>query len=143
MTEIVLRPRLNADPEIITSQRYLSRDKKNGMNKLVTKMCKKYGFLKETDEFDSESLLAKVVFVLTQVIYTLLTILHPPLLFKSYYLSCVFLVFVFTTAVWNGASYYIEILSTRYNLKYVAIEAKAEKERKESESVGSSQDGHD
>ena len=33
--------------------------------------------------------------------------------------------------------------STRYNLKYVAIEAKAEKERKESESVGSSQDGHD
>jgi len=45
-------------------------------------------------------------------------------------------------AVWNGASYYIEIFSTRYNLKYVAIEAKAEKERKESESVGSSQDGN-
>merc|ERR1719273_2134755 len=113
------------------------------MNKMVTKMCKKYGFLEESAQFDPESVLAKVVFVLSQVVYTILTILHPPLLFKSYYLSCVFLVFVFTTAVWNGASYYIEIFSTRYNLKYVAIEAKAEKERKESESVGSSQDGHD
>jgi hypothetical protein len=143
MTEVVLHQRLAADPEIITSQRYLSRDKKNGMNKMVTKMCKKYGFLEESAQFDPESVLAKVVFVLSQVVYTILTILHPPLLFKSYYLSCVFLVFVFTTAVWNGASYYIEIFSTRYNLKYVAIEAKAEKERKESESVGSSQDGHD
>ena len=72
-------------------------------------MCKKYGYLEETAQFDSESTLAKGVFVLSQVIYTILTILHPPLLFKSYYLSCVFLVFVFTMAVWNGASYYIEI----------------------------------
>merc|ERR1711997_1211539 len=90
-----------------------------------------------------ESVLAKVVFVLSQVVYTILTILHPPLLFKSYYLSCVFLVFVFTTAVWNGASYYIEIFSTRYNLKYVVKESKSDKERKESESVGSSKDGDD
>merc|ERR1712109_400371 len=141
MTEIVLRQRLEADPEIITSQRYLSRDKKNGINKLVTKMCKKYGYLEETAQFDSESTLAKGVFVLSQVIYTILTILHPPILFKSYYLSCVFLVFVFTMAVWNGASYYIEIFSTRYNLKYVVKEIKPEKERKESESVGSSKDG--
>jgi len=142
MTEVVLHQRLEADQEIITSQRYLTRDKKNGITKFATKMCKKYGFMEESAQFDPESMLAKVVFVLSQVVYTLLTILHPPLLFKSYYLSCVFLVFVFTTAVWNGASYYIEIFSTRYNLKYVAIEAKAKKERTESESVGSSQDGH-
>merc|ERR1739844_535863 len=95
----------------------------------------------ETAQFDSESTLAKGVFVLSQVIYTILTILHPPLLFKSYYLSCVFLVFVFTMAVWNGASYYIEIFSTRYNLKYVIKEVKDNKERKESESVSSSKDG--
>jgi len=141
MTEVVLRQRLAADPEIITSQRYLSRDRKNGINKFVTKLCKKHGFLKENEVIDSESILAKNVFVLSQVIYTLLTIIHPPILFKSYYLSCLFLVFVFTMAVWNGASYYIEIFSTRYNLKYVVKETKPDKERKESESVSSSKDG--
>ena len=109
ISEVVLRQRLAADPEIITSQRYLSRDRKNGINKFVTKLCKKHGFLKENEVIDSESILAKNVFVLSQVIYTLLTIIHPPILFKSYYLSCLFLVFVFTMAVWNGASYYIEI----------------------------------
>ena len=87
----------------------MSRDRKNGINKFVTKLCKKHGFLKENEVIDSESILAKNVFVLSQVIYTLLTIIHPPILFKSYYLSCLFLVFVFTMAVWNGASYYIEI----------------------------------
>ena len=64
-SEVVLHQRLAADPEIITSQRYLSRDKKNGMNKMVTKMCKKYGFLEESAQFDPESVLAKVVFVRT------------------------------------------------------------------------------
>ena len=69
-SEVVLHQRLAADPEIITSQRYLSRDKKNGMNKMVTKMCKKYGFLEESAQFDPESVLAKVVFVRTHHMFS-------------------------------------------------------------------------
>ena len=107
--EIILRPRLDSDLEIITSQRYLARDKKNSFNKAVSKWCRKHGYLEADQSFDSETTLAKVVFVVTQCLYQLVTMLHPPLLFNSYYLSCVYLVFVFTWAVWNGASYYIEI----------------------------------
>lgn len=131
LTEIILRPTLNSDLDIITSQRYLARDKKNAMNKGLKKFCRSYGFLGQNEEFDSESLLAKVAFVVTQILYTLVTILHPPLLFKSYYLSCVYLVVIFTMAVWNGASYYIEIFSTRYNLKFVS-KPEINSERKES-----------
>ena len=95
-TEIVLKSRLDADQEIITSIRYLTRDKKYSLNKILKKFCQKHGFLGANEDFDSESGLAKSVFVISQVVYTIVTILHPPILFSSYYLSCVFLVCVFT-----------------------------------------------
>lgn len=119
ITEVALRQRLEADKEIITSQRHLARDVKNPVNKLVTKICRKYGWIGKEDGFDPETLMAKIVFVVAQLSYTLLTIVHPPILFKSYYLSCFYLVTIFTMAVWNGASYYIEVFSKRYNLKFV------------------------
>ena len=82
-SEVVLHQRLAADPEIITSQRYLSRDKKNGMNKMVTKMCKKYGFLEESAQFDPESVLAKVVFVRTHHMFS--RILNYFLFVRNYF----------------------------------------------------------
>ena len=82
-SEVVLHQRLAADPEIITSQRYLSRDKKNGMNKMVTKMCKKYGFLEESAQFDPESVLAKVVFVRTHHMFSLILNFLFPLISKK------------------------------------------------------------
>jgi hypothetical protein len=113
ISEVVLKTRLAADPEIVTSQRFLAKDTKNPVVKLVLKFCRKHGFLQPNQGFEPETILAKIIFVVSQVVYTFVTILHPPLLFNSYYLSCVFLVTVFTMAVWNGASYYIEVFSKR------------------------------
>ena len=33
------------------------------------------------------------------------------------------LVFLYVTAIWNGASYYIEVFSKRYNAKFDSKEA--------------------
>lgn len=159
MTEVILKSRLDADPEIVTSQRYLARDSKNSANRymsclkkalsgeitldyyrLVTKICRKYGYLGPTEEFEPETILSKVVFVVSQMVYTLVTILHPPILYRSYYLSCAFLVIIFTMAVWNGASYYIEVFSKRYNLKFVE---KSLDERKESAASSVIVDDHE
>ena len=131
-TEVVLKSRLDADQDLITSIRYLTRDKKYSLNKILKKFCQKHGYLGPNEDFDSESVLAKTVFVVSQVIYTVVTILHPPILFTSYYLSCVFLICVFTMAVWNGASYYIEVFSKRYNLKF---EEKTESRKESTASV--------
>ena len=103
-------------------------------------MCQKHGLLGKDEDFDSETMLSKAVFVVTQFLYTLVTILHPPILFTSYYLSCVFLVFVFTMAVWNGASYYIEVFSKRYNLKF---EEKIEPQSRKESSVSSAELDHE
>ena len=113
LIEIVLRHHLQSDKSIVTSVRYLSRDRKNPIVYRVTNICAKYGLVKEGECLDPETNLAKGVFVCSQIIYTLLTILHTNLLYMSYMASCIYIIFVFGIGVWNGASYYIEIFSKR------------------------------
>ena len=136
---------MDSDLEIVTSQRYLALDYKMGANKFVTKLCRKQGWLGPEENLNPETRLAKIVFVLSQFIYTILTIIHPPILFTSYYLCCAYLVLIFTAAVWNGASYYIEIFSKRYNMKFIGTnEALASKsDRKESTNSTNSGEDHD
>ena len=139
-SEVVLKTKLDADPDYVTSMRYLSTDYKNPVVKLVINFCRKKGVLGKDELFDPQSMLALVVFVASQFVYTILTILHPPILFKSYELSCAYLVIIFTAAVWNGASYYIEVFSKRYNLKFVHEVSKSD-DRKES--IISLNEGHE
>ena len=113
LIEIVLRHHLQSDKSIVTSVRYLSRDRKNPIAYRVTNICAKYGLVKEGECLDPETNLAKGVFVCSQIIYTLLTLLHTNLLYMSYMASCIYIIFVFGIGVWNGASYYIEIFSKR------------------------------
>ena len=71
---MVLHARLSGDPEIVTSLRYLARDKTNSMNRIVTIVCTKLGFIERGQPFDPETKLAKTVFVLAQLGYILVTI---------------------------------------------------------------------
>ena len=111
--EIVLMQHLQNDKSIITSVRYLTRDRKNPLVNRVTQSCAKYGLVKEGECLDPDTNLAKVVFVCCQMIYSLLTILHTNLLYRSYMTSCIYIIIIFGIGVWNGASYYIEIFSKR------------------------------
>merc|ERR1712141_124746 len=142
MTEVVLRSKLDADLEIVTSQRYLSLDYKMGANKFVTKICRKNGWLGPEENLDPETRLAKIAFVISQFVFTILTIVHPPILYTSYELCCAYLVLIFTAAVWNGASYYIEIFSKRYNMKFIGTKEVVSKSARK-ESTNSVNDGED
>ena len=113
LLECILRQHLHNDKSIVTSVRYLSRDKKNPIVNHVTNMCAKYGLVNKGECLDPETNLAKGVFVLCQVIYSILTILHTNILYRSYLVSCIYIIFIFGIGVWNGASYYIEIFSKR------------------------------
>ena len=117
-SEILFAPTLEADPDLITSLRYLSRDKRNPMNKLVTNLCRRIGFVKAEEDLDPAHIKTKLIFVATQLIYTMLLVLPSFVVYRNYYLSCFWLVAVFLKGTWNGASYYIEIFSTRYGILY-------------------------
>merc|ERR1719322_1321200 len=106
---------LNADPEIVTSLRYLSQDKKNPFTKAVTRACKRVGLLGPDEPLDPSRPLTKGVFVSVQFVYTMLLLLPPYFLFHWYEGCVMYLALVFVLGTWNGASYYIEIFSKRYN----------------------------
>lgn len=109
---------MDKDPELITSIRYLARDTKNGCHILVYKICRKYGISKPGEFLHPDEPKTKLIFVISQLIYTIIALCHITLLYRSYYLSCIYLCFLFSWGTWNGATYYIEIFSKRYNLKF-------------------------
>ena len=74
--------------------------------------------MKTEEQLDPDTVLGKSVFVFIQLIYTILVIAPVQLFYSYYWVSFAYLVIVFSVACWNGASYYIEIFSTRYNLKF-------------------------
>lgn len=113
VTEVILGDRIRGDKEVILSLRYLANDTKNPICRLVLNMCRKHGVLKPGEILDPDGWLAKAIFIGVQLLYTLVTLLPMGLMFSNYLLSSLYIMVVFTIGIWNGASYYIEIFSTR------------------------------
>jgi len=120
--EGVLASTLQADEDIVNSLRYLAKDKKNGFRNLIIAILESAGVKGKDEVFDPDTLKTKIVFVVSQLVYTVVTILPTPFLYRSYYLSLAYFLFVFGWGTWNGASYYIEVFSERYKLKFIVKE---------------------
>ncbi|KAI8075055.1 hypothetical protein BC940DRAFT_287319 [Gongronella butleri] len=56
------------------------------------------------------------MFMLIQLIYNILTSIPTYFLFKSFALHSAFLCVMFAASVWNGANYYIDVFSRRYQV---------------------------
>ena len=107
------------DKDVVTSYRYLmTGKKKQGIYKLMERILYRLKILKIGEQLDPDTVLGKAVFVFIQLLYTVLVIAPVQLFYTYYGLAFAYLVLVFSVACWNGASYYIEIFSTRYHLKF-------------------------
>ena len=92
VTELVCRKHIEQNPDVSTSMRWLSADRKNGFNKfckmvrlyiyfflqtnfqtIAQQICRKIGVLKPQEEFDGDTTKTKIVFVTVQFLYTILT----------------------------------------------------------------------
>merc|ERR1719516_598996 len=89
------------------------------MNILVTKICKKTGLVTKGEEFDSETWKAKIVFMLAQLLFTLFTLIPCYFLYTNYTLSFIYICCIYSWCIWRGGSYYIEVFSERYKLKFI------------------------
>ena len=106
-------------------------DKKNGFRNFVLSVMVEMGVHKKGDGLDPDGLKAKLVFGITQLIYTLITIspvgiysdfsswfihilyqFQTLFFFSSYALSCGWMVLAYSWGTWNGACYYIEVLKS-------------------------------
>ena len=96
--KVLLAPSLARDPTLITSIRYLATgisyhreqssisqcsDKKNGFRNFVMSVMVEMGVHKKGDPLDPDGLKAKLVFGITQLIYTLITIIPVSIQFDT------------------------------------------------------------
>tara|TARA_B110000977_G_scaffold178125_1_gene235357 strand:- start:22213 stop:23682 length:1470 start_codon:yes stop_codon:yes gene_type:complete len=117
-TELWDVKRLDEDPELVTSLRWLANDYKAGVTKFALKMSRKIGLFKKDELFDAGSLKTKFVFVSLQLVYTVVTFLPIPLCYQSKTVHTVLMLLTFLSCIWNGAEYYIDIFSRRYAKKF-------------------------
>lgn len=121
-TEVVDKDYLNANPEFVTSLRYIASDKKNVVARWVLQQCRRVGLFAPDEEYNSSEFKTLVVFMGAQFIYTILTMVPTVFLYSSFALQLVTIASIFTFTVYNGASYYIEVFSKRYQLKFAKKE---------------------
>lgn len=89
----------------------MSTDKKNVFTKTVLKFCRKIGIFGRNEVFDAFSMKTKMVFIIAQFLYSLLTFGPAYLAYYSQYCHIFLLLFIFSMAAFNGASFYIEVFS--------------------------------
>lgn len=121
-TEVVDKPKLDSDPSLLTSLRWLASDKKNSTARMVLKLLKVVGVCAPDEEYDASSVKTKLIFITSQFIYTCCTFLPTPFFYHNKNVHISFIAFIFVTAVYNGACYYMEIFSKRYQLKFIEKE---------------------
>jgi len=103
------------DPEIQTSLKWLSTDTRSGVYKIATGCCMKLGVMVPGETLNPAAWKTKIIFVVSQLVYTIALLLPGKLLHSSYFLHTIWLMYIFATCVWNGAGYYIEVFSRRYS----------------------------
>ncbi|KAL0074588.1 hypothetical protein J3Q64DRAFT_1649090 [Phycomyces blakesleeanus] len=64
------------------------------------------------------------MFMLLQLAYNILTTIPTCFLYSHFWVHTIFLISMFAASVWNGANYYIEVFSRRYNLEVEKMDKK-------------------
>ena len=113
-TEVMDRAKFDAHPEILTSLRWLAKDTKNDFARTTLKILRRLRIFGAQEEFDSTTLKTKLVFVACQLLLTLVSFLPTPLFYYSPLAHFLWIALIFTVSVFNGASFYIDVFSVRY-----------------------------
>jgi hypothetical protein len=117
-TEIVDKSKLDNRPEKITSLRWLSKDLKNPLVYQIVLFARRLGVYARNEEPDPSTVKTKLVFMSSQFLYTTSTFLLSFLVKNSATTSLFLIGIIYTIAVYYGASFYIEVFSTRYQWQF-------------------------
>ena len=118
ITELFYVKRLDNDPELVTSLRWLANDYKAPVTRWALRTSRRVGLFAQDELFDHNSLKTKFVFVSLQLVYTMVTFLPIPMCYASKAVHTTVMLLVFLSCIWNEAEYYIDIFSRRYAKKF-------------------------
>jgi len=115
-TEILDKAKFDANPQLVTSLRWLAKDTSNATARVVLKLARNIHLFGPQEDFNATSMKTKLLFVVTQLLFTICWTLPTYWLYSSQTIHLLSIVIVFVIAVFNGASFYIEVFSIRYQL---------------------------
>eukprot|EP01064_Diplonema_japonicum_P032764 TRINITY_DN6246_c0_g2_i1.p1 TRINITY_DN6246_c0_g2~~TRINITY_DN6246_c0_g2_i1.p1 ORF type:complete len:397 (+),score=79.45 TRINITY_DN6246_c0_g2_i1:76-1191(+) len=119
-TEVRNRKRFVADKNLSFSLRWLAEKGHNIPSvMLVRRFLVAIGVFTPTEPFEAESLKTKMVMVLSQLIFTLFSMLVALSLYQNEYLHAGYSLVVLGWSVWNGAQYYFEVFAGNYEHRVV------------------------
>ena len=124
IVEIMFGNYIRNDKSLMTSMRWLMHDRRNFMHQLTKKLMRRFGVLAPAEELDPESIKSKCIFWFIQLLYTILTFVPPAIVFHNYYAHVCYLLYLSFQCAWNGASYYINVFTVRYQMKFAGSEGK-------------------
>ena len=113
ITEILMHAQIKSGG-YVTSLRWLMMDTRNSMNKAVLGFCRKVGVLAVDEDADPDTWKGKAIFVISQFLYTLATLAPTKVLYDNWNAHFCYLFIGFAVVVWNGASYYFNVFTVRY-----------------------------
>ena len=123
VTEVVRAHRFNSDPELKSSLRWLVTDERYALHQFALRVCRQVFAPGETFAVGTRKTLA--VFCTCQALYTAVAFAVTPLLYASCWACCAWCALLCGLKMHHGASYYIHVVSKRYNnglvLKYESV----------------------
>jgi len=122
-TEVVDRDKLE-DEALLTSLKWLSTNTRNALSGGCLKLCRQLRLFGEHETFRPQDTKTKLVFVTSQAVFTLLAMVPTYWCWQSPAFNIFYICAIFTTAVYFGGSYYVDVFSKKYAL---ALERAAER----------------
>ncbi|KAK4534073.1 hypothetical protein CDCA_CDCA01G0098 [Cyanidium caldarium] len=126
---VVSRKKLDRNPEMITSLRYMTRRGGSGLYRMLNIFGTRY---------------QNLALAFWQLLFTVFTCLPTVLMWRCRRLHEVVLALVGLTLVWNGSSYYFEVFASRYTrhlLQYARDRMDAMNDRRDGQPASSSSEG--
>lgn len=123
-TEILDAHKLEADPELQTSLRYLANLGKGVLHDSTRSACVSLGVMQRNEKFNPSAWKSKLIFMAAQLLYTCVTLLPTKLMYDHWQAHAGFVIAIAIAAAWNGSGFYIEVFSRNY---IVSMQAAIEK----------------
>lgn len=132
-TDVADHKKFVADPDLQTSMRWFVRAKRGMLYNFATKVARQVRFLAADEVLQENTWKARIVFMVSQFVYTVVTAIPTILLFNNFYLHVGFVLLIIAWSIYNGANFYIEIFSKAYQARIRELIAEQETDRRESD----------
>jgi hypothetical protein len=109
------KEKFNSRPDIVTSFRWMQRDKKSWMGKLLEKYPEEYQVF---------------IFMGCQALFHLLTVIPVYFSYHYFWLNTFLFSYKLLTCVHNGAEFYIHVFAKHYMNNILLLKQKLESEKK-------------